>query len=88
MNKHAERSHSMAKQDTKYVISKAVSYYDADGMLTREAMQIVQKYASLWCMSFTRDLALEKDHPELDEIFYDVRHDPQYAMTHAVPLAQ
>lgn len=73
---------------TRFVVDlkKAQPTEDADGVLTRFGMQIAQRYASQWVANGTRDLELEREHPELVGLFYDIRADSDLAREHALPL--
>lgn len=61
---------------------------DADGVLTKYGMQVAQEYASSWVNKKTRDVALERKHPELVGLFYDIRNDRELATEHAIPFAK
>ena len=57
---------------------------DADGLLTKKGMSVAHEYALAWVARNVRDLELERTHPELRGLFYDIRSDVSYASQHAV----
>ena len=57
---------------------------DADGLLTKRGMAVAHEYAVGWVTRSIRNLNLEREHPELLGLFYDIRADPGYASQHAV----
>lgn len=61
---------------------------DPEGMLTRRGMQIAHEYAVTWVDRTTRNLKLERDHPELADVFYDIRADRTMAQIHYLPEPQ
>lgn len=58
---------------------------DGDGLLTPKGVQVVTQYARTWLASSTRDLALERAHPDLTGLFYDVRSDADLCRRYAAP---
>jgi hypothetical protein len=52
---------------------------DADGMLTPYGFEVATRYASRWLAESLRDLTLERAHPELTGLFYDIRSDVELA---------
>lgn len=71
-----------------YVIDlkKAQPTETKDGELTRFGMVVAHKYARMWVGRSARDLSLERAHPELSGLFYDLRVDSSLAREHAIPL--
>lgn len=72
----------------KYIMDlrKANPVETPDGELTRRGMDIAHDYAVAWIELNTRDLNLERMHPELEGLFYDIRVDPALAREHAIPF--
>jgi hypothetical protein len=72
----------------KYIMDlrKANPVETPDGELTRRGMEIAHDYAVAWVELNTRDLNLERLHPELEGLFYDIRVDPTLAREHAIPF--
>lgn len=58
---------------------------DADGVLTELGMKVAHQYAAQW-KSGNRAVALERQHPELVGLFYDIRNDEDLAAEHAIPM--
>lgn len=63
-------------------LSKAAKTEDGEGFLTPFGMKVAEKYARAW-MQGKREAQLEKDHPELRGLFYDIRIDAALARRHA-----
>ena len=63
-------------------LSKAEKTEDGEGFLTPFGMKVAEKYARAW-MQGKREAQLEKDHPELRGLFYDIRIDAALARRHA-----
>lgn len=64
-------------------LNKAMPVEDSDGVLTERGMGILHLYARRWVNRRYRDVALERQFPELVGSFYDIRNDPEYAREHA-----
>jgi hypothetical protein len=64
-------------------LKKAQPTESDDGVLTRTGMRIAHQYAKLWVAKGARDLNLERQHPELAGLFFDIRSDSQLAREHA-----
>lgn len=58
---------------------------DSDGVLTPFGMQVAQQYASAWKQG-QRATSIERTHPELVGLFYDIRKDAELANMHALPI--
>jgi len=56
---------------------------DSEGLLTSYGMDIAHRYAQAWAERGTRDLAIEREYPELAGLFWDIRVDPALARAHA-----
>lgn len=71
------------------IMSKALTMKltteDEDGALTELGMMVAEKYAQRWVERAERDLNLERQHPELTGLFYDIRADAELAIRHATP---
>jgi hypothetical protein len=70
----------------KYVLKKANPVETPDGELTRRGMEVAHEYAVAWIERNVRDLNLERMHPELEGLFYDIRVDTALAREHAIPF--
>jgi len=68
-------------------LKKANPVETPDGELTRRGMDIAHEYAQAWVDRNLRDLNLERQYPELEGLFYDIRVDPTLAREHAIPFA-
>jgi hypothetical protein len=67
-------------------LKKARPTETKDGELTRYGMVVAHKYAKFWIERASRDLELERKHPELAGLFYDIRIDAELAREHAIPM--
>lgn len=56
---------------------------DSEGLLTAYGMSVAHLYAQAWVERGVRALDLERQHPELAGLFWDIRVDPQLARAHA-----
>jgi len=65
----------------KYTISKTET---PDGELTPHGMEIAHQYAVSWVRGNSRNLELERQCPELEGLFYDIRLDSGLAREHAI----
>ena len=63
---------------------KACATEDAEGLLTPLGMKLAHRYARKWVEESKRDLELEREHPELLGLFWDIRTDPELAREHAI----
>jgi hypothetical protein len=66
----------------KKALAKATE--DSEGLLTPYGMAVAHRYAQAWVTRGLRDLELEREHPELAGLFWDIRVDPELARAHAV----
>lgn len=73
-----------AKEHYLVPLEKASPTEDEDGVLTKFGMAIAHKYALKWTKQSVRDLELERAHPELAGLFYDIRADVELASEHAL----
>ena len=64
------------------VLAKSLEVYDEDGTLTTHGQGIAETYAQEW-IGGNRRFDLERVHPDLQELFYDIRLDPELAAQHA-----
>ena len=64
-------------------LKKANPTEDADGVLTPRGMDVAHAYALAWVKRSVRDLAIERQYPELSGLFYDIRVDAELARRHA-----
>lgn len=69
-------------------LKKAQPTENKDGELTRYGMRVAHQYAKKWVRQSTRDLVLERKHPELSGLFYDIRIDAALAREHAIPFGE
>lgn len=71
----------------RYVVDlkKAQPTESEEGVLTKLGMQVAHEYATEWVRG-VRNLELERKHPELSGLFYDIRIDTKLAREHAIPL--
>lgn len=67
-------------------LKKANPVETEDGELTRRGMDVAHDYAVAWTKKNKRDLNLERQFPELEGLFYDIRVDPALAREHAIPF--
>ncbi len=67
-------------------LNKAIPVEDSDGVLTRRGMDIAHEYAVQIVDRGYRDVSLERLHPELIGLFYDIRNDLDFAKEHAIPF--
>ena len=67
--------------------AKAQPTETEDGELTRHGMDIAHEYAVAWTKRNARSLELERQYPELEGLFYDIRVDPDLAREHAIPFS-
>lgn len=72
----------------KYIVDlkTAAPVETKDGELTKLGMVIANSYATKWVTGFVRDLNLERMYPQLAGLFADIRTDPEYAQSHAIPV--
>lgn len=68
-------------------LEKARRTEDEDGVLTEYGMEIAHDYARGFLAGNPRR-DLEENYPELRGLFYDIRHDPNLAKEHAIPLGK
>ncbi len=64
-------------------IQKAETLEDEDGLLTKRGLEIVHDYAKQW-LSGVRSLEMERQYPELVDLFTDIRLDPDLAKEHGI----
>lgn len=69
-------------------LKKAQPTETEEGLLTSRGMALAHKYAKQWVTENKRDLALEREYPELSGLFYDIRIDPELAREHAIPIGE
>ena len=67
-------------------LDKAQPTETPDGELTKYGLNVAHTYAKKWCRNFTRDLDLERQFPEMEGVFQDIRVDMEYAANHALPV--
>lgn len=67
-------------------LHKAEPVEDADGVLTKKGMEVAHEYAAAWTSRHYRSVDIERQYPELVGLFYDIRHDPELAAEHALPM--
>lgn len=63
-------------------LKKANPVQTEDGILTERGLSIAHDYAVDWLQA-RRNLELERENPELQGLFFDIRSDPELARTHA-----
>ncbi len=73
----------MAKDLFVVDLKKAQPLWKEEGLLTRHGTAILEDYARAWVTRNTRDLAAERQYPELVGLFYDIRSDAGLARTYA-----
>jgi len=56
-------------------LEKANPVVESDGSLTRRGIEIATRYAHEWVRG-RRNLSLEREHPALEDAFFDIRVDP------------
>jgi len=66
-------------------LKKANPTEDEDGVLTRFGMEVAHRYAKAR-ISGKRDTKLEREHPELVGLFFDIRYDRGLANEYAIPF--
>lgn len=55
-----------------------------DGIeVSPKGIEVLASYAARWIHQGERDLEIERDHPELDGVFYDIRSDLDLANRYA-----
>lgn len=64
------------------ILEKAGAVEDEDGVLTQLGMSVAERYARKWVRG-DRDVELEREYPDLQGLFYDIRLDPALARRHA-----
>lgn len=64
-------------------LTKAMPVQDEHGQLTKRGHEIAHNYAKQWLDKHERNLVLEREHPDLQGLFYDCRIDPELAKRHA-----
>lgn len=63
-------------------LEKAAKLVDEDGILTSTGQAVAAQYAKKWVKG-TRDIAMEREFPDLQDLFYDIRVDSTLARRHA-----
>lgn len=68
--------------DLDALTKSATAVYDEEGLLTLLGRSVVARYAVQW-VGGVRAVQLEREFPELGDLFYDLRLDSELARRHA-----
>lgn len=68
----------------KFTLQKGAVDWTSSG-ITSAGIRAAEQYATRWVQDAVRDLDLERAHPDLVGLFYDIRIDPELARVYASP---
>jgi len=80
----SEKLHVIGPVNRAYAeaLEKGSKLTDGEGMLTDAGQAVAAQYAKQWLQG-VRAVAMEREFPELQDLFYDIRVDSSLARRHA-----